>query len=387
MRIVIAPDKFKGSLTAAEVVQNLADGFHEIDPDRFEIVKVPVADGGEGTVEAAVGAGWTEVAVDVTGPTGQPVHTAIAVRGTEAVVEMALASGLGVLPTDERGRPVLDAMGSSSAGTGEMIAAALDQGCRRIILGIGGSANTDGGSGMLGALGVELLDINGDPVRGGGLGDLASVDVSGLDPRIGETEFVLASDVDNPLTGSNGAAAVFGPQKGADAEQVEQLDANLGVWRDRLTDAVGPTAAMAAQLPGAGAAGGVGYAALVVLKAARRPGIEVVLELVDLDAKLDGADLVITGEGSLDEQSLGGKTPMGVAAAAHRSGAPVIAVCGITLLSPEQLDGAGFSGCYALSDLEPDAEASMANAGSLLHDVARAIAAEGAFSTRAADRG
>lgn len=384
MRIVIAPDKFKGSLTAAEVVQSLADGFHGIDQHRFEVVQVPVADGGEGTVEAAIGAGWTEVAVNVTGPTGQPVQAAIAVRGREAVVEMALASGLGVLPTDERGRPVLDAMGSSSVGTGEMIAAALEQGCRRIILGIGGSANTDGGSGMLSALGVALLDEAGEAVRGsgGGLAKLASVDVSKLDPRIAETEFVLASDVDNPLTGANGAAAVFGPQKGADAEQVLQLDANLANWRDRLSQAVGPTAAMAAQLPGAGAAGGVGYAALVVLKAARRPGIEVVLDLVDLDAKLEGADLVITGEGSLDEQSLGGKTPMGVAAAARRAGAPVIAVCGITSLSSEQLSGAGFAGCYALSDLEPDAETSMANASSLLHEVAKRIIAEGASPAR-----
>ncbi len=378
MRIVIAPDKFKGSLTAAEVVQSLADGFTGIDAGRFEVVPVPVADGGEGTVEAAVGAGWTQVAVDVAGPTGEPVRASIAVRGREAVVEMALASGLGVLPTDERGRPVLDAMGASSVGTGEMIAAALDQGCRRIILGIGGSANTDGGSGMLSALGVALLDSNGEPVRGsgGGLAGLASVEVAGLDPRVAETEFILASDVDNPLTGSSGAAAVFGPQKGADPEQVEQLDASLANWRDRLSDAIGPTAAMAANLPGAGAAGGVGYAALVVLKAVRRPGIDVVLELVDLAAKLDGADLVITGEGSLDEQSLGGKTPMGVAAAAHRAGAPVIAVCGITSLSTEQLSAAGFAGCYALSDLEPDAEASMANAASLLHDVARRIVAD-----------
>lgn len=378
MRIVIAPDKFKGSLTAAEVVQSLADGFAKIDPHRFQVVQVPVADGGEGTVEAAIGAGFTEVTVDVTGPTGEAVRASIAVRNREAVVEMALASGLGVLPTDERGRPVLDAMGSSSVGTGEMISAALDQGCRRIILGIGGSANTDGGAGMLSALGVALLGADGEPVRGsgGGLAELSSVDVSKLDQRVAEAEFVLASDVDNPLTGPSGAAAIFGPQKGADAEQVKQLDANLANWRDKLAQVTGPTATMAAGLPGAGAAGGVGYAALTVLKAVRRPGIEVVLELVDLDAKLDGADLVITGEGSLDEQSLGGKTPIGVAAAAHRAGAPVIAVCGITSLSLEQLQGAGFAGCYALSDLEPNAEASMANAGSLLHDVARRIVAD-----------
>lgn len=377
MRIVVAPDKFKGSVTAHEAAEHLAAGIREVDP-HADLVLLPVADGGEGTLDAAVEAGYEYHALTVTGPIGEPVAAAWARRGDEAVVEMSLASGLAALPHDAEGEPILAAREATSRGTGELVAAALDAGCTRIVLGVGGSANTDGGAGMLVGLGARLLDDAGNELPGGGaaLARLAAVDVSGLHPRIEGTEFVLAADVDNPLIGARGAAAVFGPQKGASDRDVPELDAALGVFRDRLAEAIGPSALGAAEAPGAGAAGGVGYAALAVLGATRRPGIDVVLELVTLDEAVVGADLLLTGEGSLDEQSLGGKTPMGVLKVGQAHHVPVIAVCGRTTLSRKTLQGTGFREVYALSDRAPDAQTSMREAPRLLREVGREIATE-----------
>ncbi|MFJ4046068.1 glycerate kinase [Microbacterium sp. NPDC089987] len=369
MRILIASDKFKGSATGSEVAAALADGIREITPDAV-VDAAPVADGGEGTVDAAVASGFTPVTVSVTGPTGLPVDAVFAVRDEQAIIEMAAASGLEVLPDGEK-----DALGATSRGTGELIAAALDRGATSIVLGVGGSACTDGGAGMLQALGVALRTED-RPVRPGGAGltDLVSADISGLDPRLAGVSFVLAADVDNPLLGDRGAAAVFAPQKGASADDVAVLEAGLSRLAE-LVDVL-PGVRASASAPGAGAAGGVGYAALAVLGAVREPGIDVIQRLTGLEARIADADLVITGEGSLDDQSLGGKTPLGVSAAAARAGKPVVAVCGRTTLDAAQAASAGFAKVYALSDIEPEPAKSMANAVPLLREVGRAIAAD-----------
>ncbi|MFD4961083.1 glycerate kinase [Microbacterium sp. NPDC058389] len=376
MRIVIAPDKFKGSLDAAGVARAVADGFRAVRPEAA-VDLVPVADGGEGTLDAAFGAGFERRTAVVTGPTGEPVSADWGLRGDEAVIEMALASGLAVLPGGIR-----DARGATSRGTGELIAAALDAGARRIVLGVGGSAGTDGGSGMLQALGLRLLDGAGAVLPGGGaaLARLVTVDASALDPRLAEASITLASDVDNPLLGPNGAAAVFGPQKGATPDDVAELDAALAHYAVLLADAFGVTGA--ADAPGAGAAGGVGFAAVAALGAERRSGIDVVLDFTGLRERLAGADLVVTGEGSIDEQSLGGKTPVGVAIAAAEASVPggvqipVIAVCGRTTLDDDQLRASGFVRTYALAAREPDPEVSMRDAARLLREIGAELAAD-----------
>lgn len=377
MHIVIAPDKFKGSVTAQRAAQRLSAGVRAVRPDA-RVSALPVADGGEGTLDAAVNAGFTRHARTVTGPVGEPVEAAWASRGDEAVVEMSLASGLAVLPRDDDAQPVFAAKEATSRGTGELIAAALDAGCTRIVLGVGGSACTDGGAGMLQGLGARLLDADGAALGPGGaaLAHLAAVDVSRLHPGIVNAQFVLAADVDNPLTGQRGAAAVFGPQKGATAEDAAVLDAALATFRDALATALGDSVLRAAVAPGAGAAGGVGFAALAALNATRRPGIDVVLEMVGLSEAARGADLLITGEGSLDEQSLGGKAPVGVLRVGQALGVPVIAVCGRTTLDRRTLREVGFHRVYALADLVPDAEASMREAPRLLEAVARGIISE-----------
>ena len=385
MRVVIAPDKFKGSLQATEVAEAVAKGVREAVPEARPVC-VPMADGGEGTVDSAVVSGHDRQRSVVTGPTGTPVEATWALGHTEdgrleAVLEMAEASGIAALPTDDAGRPRLDATGATSLGTGELVRAALDAGARRVVLGVGGSACTDGGAGMLVALGARILDATATQVPRGGLAlaEATSVDLSGLDPRLASTEMVLAADVDNPLTGPRGAAAVFAPQKGADERQVTALDEALTRWSDVLAEAA-PTAPTecrlephaireAASSPGAGAAGGVGFAAVAVLGATHRRGVEVVLEFTHLAETIAGperASLVITGEGSLDEQSLRGKTPMGVAACARSAGVPVAAICGHSTLSEQHLQEAGFVAVRALTDIDPDPSVCMQEAARLL---------------------
>lgn len=378
MRVLIAPDKFKGSLTASEVAEALADGLAAARPEA-EVICAPVADGGEGTVAAALGSGFAPVTVNVRGPLGEEVAATLAVRGEQAVIEMAAASGLGVLPTVDDALPRRDALAASSHGTGQLVKAALDAGCTEIVLGVGGSANTDGGAGMIEALGARLLDAGGAPVGpgGGGLRALHRIELDHLDPRLAETAIVLAADVANPLLGADGAAAVFAPQKGAGPADVAELETGLTRFRDVLAAAIGPRALELAEAPGAGAAGGVGYAALAVLGATRRPGVEVVLDFVGLDQRLDGVDLVITGEGSLDAQSLGGKTPVGVARLARAHGVPmVVAVCGRNQLFPDQIRAAGFDAVHALADREPDPEQSMRRAAALLRELGTELGRE-----------
>jgi glycerate kinase len=373
VRIIIAPDKFKGSLSAPDVCLHLEKGLQRGAGGNLDVVRIPVADGGEGTVDAAVGSGFTRRTATVTGPMGQPVEADFAVRGHEAVIEMAAASGLALLPQALGGGSPdsASATTATSLGTGQLIRAALDVGCRRIVLGVGGSANTDGGAGLLQGLGARFLDSRNNelPPGGAALANLHSIDFTHFEPRLVETRFVLASDVDNPLLGAQGAAAVFGPQKGATLQDVDMLDAALARFVEVLAREIGFRAIKAAEAPGAGAAGGVGYAAIAVLAATRLPGIDVVLEFTELEQRLAGADLVITGEGSLDEQSLLGKTPMGVARAAAAQGVPVVAVCGRTTLTPEQQQESGFRQVYPLTALEPKVDICIAEAGSLLEQL------------------
>lgn len=365
MKTVIASDKFKGSLTAAEVASALTDGLRRARPG-LEIVRVPVADGGDGTLAAALEAGFERCPVTVEGPTGEPVATAFARRGDVAVVELADASGLLRLP----GPPA--ALTASTIGTGQLLAAAVDAGCTDIVLGVGGSCSTDGGAGILVGLGARILDSAGQslPLGGAALVDAATLDTSPLRRRLDGVRITLACDVDNPLLGPSGAAAVYGPQKGASPEDVTTLEAALTAWAGLVAQTTGRDLRAA---PGAGAAGGAGFAALAVLDATMRPGVRTVLELVGFDAVAADADLVITGEGSLDDQTLHGKAPVGVAAACRRLGVPVVAVCGRTTLSPAALQEAGFGRTWALTDLEPDAARCMADAGRLLRRLAREI--------------
>ena len=371
MRIVVAPDKFKGSLPAAEVARALAAGMRSGDPT-LDVVELPVADGGDGTLAAALAAGFERVPALAEGPVGEPVESAFGWRAGSvggagvAVVELADVVGL------ERMRE-LAPLTASTFGLGQVITAALDRGAATIILGVGGSASTDGGAGMMQALGVRLLDAAGAGLGRGGaaLADLASIDLSGLDPRLAGVAVLVASDVDNPLLGESGAAAVFGPQKGASPAQVLQLDRALARWASLTATATGRDEAGS---PGAGAAGGTGFAALAYLHAELKPGIELVLELVGLDAALARADLLITGEGSLDAQSLRGKAPVGVARAAGRVGVPVVAVAGQCLLTSDELADAGLLAAYSLSALEPDAAVSMREAPRLLAQIGQMIA-------------
>ncbi|MFD5735666.1 glycerate kinase [Streptomyces sioyaensis] len=369
--MLIAADKFKGSLTAVEVAEHVAAGLRRVRPD-LDVAAVPVADGGDGTVAAALAAGFTRHEARVTGPTGTPVTATFALRGDgTAVVEMAEASGLQHLPDG-----VFAPLTASTYGTGELLRAALDAGATSIVFGVGGSATTDGGAGMLAALGARLLDADGEPIAPGGgpLRELATADLSGLDPRLATTRIVLASDVDNPLTGPKGAPAVYGPQKGASEADVATLDAALAHYAEVLAQAVGPRAADVALAPGAGAAGGIGYGALVALDAVFRPGIEVMLDVLGFAPALARATFVITGEGSLDAQTLHGKAPAGVAAAARAAGLEVAAVCGRLQLMPQALRAAGIRRAYALTDLEPDPARCMAEAGPLLERAAERLA-------------
>ena len=366
--MVVAPDKFKGCLPALEVALALAAGLRAVRPDAA-VTLLPVADGGDGTVTAARAAGYAPVVVEVEGPTGQSVRAPYARRGDHAVVELAAACGLDLLPGG-RFAPLT----ASTYGLGQVLRHALENGARHVVVGLGGSASTDGGAGMVQALGARLLDADGRELGRGGaaLADLATLDLDALVPLDG-VEVVVASDVDHPLLGAHGAAAVFGPQKGADPEDVARLDAALAHWADVVARTTGRDLR---DVPGAGAAGGAGFGALALLAATLRPGIDLVLELAGFDAAARGATLVVTGEGSLDEQSLAGKAPVGVASAARRAGARTVAVAGRTLLAPGHAEAAGISAVYPLSDLEPDPARSIAHAAALLELVGARIAHE-----------
>jgi len=324
MKIVIAPDSFKESLSALAVAAEIAAGFRAIFPDA-EYCLLPMADGGEGTVQALIDASaGRRIAHTVTGPLGRPVQAFYGLMGDGqcAVIEMAAASGLELVPPGER-----DVLRASTYGTGQLIRAALEGGARRFILGVGGSATNDGGAGMLQALGVRLLDGAGQPLApgGAGLAALQRFDLTGLDLRLAECQFEIACDVDNPLLGPHGASAIFGPQKGATPQQVQQLDACLSHYASVIEHQLGQ---QIAAVPGAGAGGGIAAAMLVFLRGRLRPGVEIVAEAVGLEAAIASADLVLTGEGRIDAQTVHGKTPIGVARIAQGHGKPVIAIGG-----------------------------------------------------------
>lgn len=366
--VLIAPDKFKGSLTAAQVAEHVAAGLLRARPS-LNVLTLPVADGGDGTVAAAVAAGFQRVRTVVTGPTGEHVTAELALKDGTAVVELAEASGLRRLP-DGRAAPLT----ATSRGTGELIREALRRGAKKIVLGLGGSACTDGGAGLVTALGVRLLDSRGAPLPPGGaaLRALRAVDLGAFAVPPG-VRTIVASDVDNPLLGRHGAAQVYGPQKGATRQDVRILEAGLTRWADVVEPVLGRGAR---DRPGAGAAGGVGFGAMTFLDARLESGIGILLDLLGFAERVRGAQLVITGEGTLDSQTLRGKAPAGVARAGSRAGAPVVAVAGRRTLTGEQLRRARFQKAYALTDIEPDVDRCIADAGPLLERLGAIIADE-----------
>lgn len=324
MKIVIAPDSYKESLPACEVAQAIESGFREIFPDA-QYVKVPVADGGEGTVEAMIAATHGTVKTSrVTGPLGEPVDAmwGISGDGLTAFIEMAAASGLALVPAAQR-NPLL----TTSRGTGELILHALEQGAKSIIIGIGGSATNDGGAGMVQALGARLSDANGKELTAGGgsLISLNSIDIAGLDPRLAACSLRVACDVTNPLTGDLGASRVFGPQKGATDAMIVELDASLAHYAEIIKKSLHIDVL---NVPGAGAAGGMGAALMAFLGAELGRGIEIVTQALNLEEHIHDCSLVLTGEGRIDSQSIHGKVPVGVASVAKKYHKPVIGIAG-----------------------------------------------------------
>jgi glycerate 2-kinase len=353
-RVLVSPDKFKGTLSASEAAAVIARAVLTALP-RAQVTKLPVADGGEGTVDAVLAAGWTYRASRVVGPCGDLTDAIWAFDGDTAVIELAAASGLlKITPSDHT------AAQSSTFGTGQLILEAIDSGAKRIVLGLGGSASTDGGTGALTALGARFLDSDGQrlPPGGAALVDLADADLSGLDARLTRVQVDLCCDVESPLLGAQGAAAVFGPQKGATPQRVQALDGGLrrlAVVLNRLTGRD------AAQIPWGGAAGGTSGGLFAAVGASYANGLDTVAELIGLDGQLARSDLVIVGEGSLDEQSLTGKAPVGVARRAQRFGVVTVAVAGRLELEPAALASAGIAAAAGAADLAGSAAGSMAD--------------------------
>ena len=370
MKIVIAPDSFKDSLSAEKVADAIAAGLADVMP-RAQLVKCPMADGGEGTVEAIVAAGNGQLRRNhVQGPLGAPVeaHWGWLPDSHTAIIEMAEASGLQLLKPEQRNACI-----TSTFGTGELIKAALDAGARRVILAIGGSATNDAGAGALQALGLGLFDAQGNHLPRGGLAlaHVARIEVSGLDPRLAEVRFEIAADVNNPLCGEHGASAIFGPQKGASAEQVRLLDQALGHFADHCANVLPKDVR---HEPGSGAAGGLGFAAKAFFGAQFRAGVEVVAELVGLAEAVKGADLVITGEGRFDAQTLRGKTPFGVASIARAEGVPVVVLAGTLGEGYQALYEHGINAAFAIASGPMTLQDACARAAPLLTDRARDIA-------------
>ncbi|MDN4038172.1 glycerate kinase [Massilia sp. YIM B02443] len=374
MKIVIAPDSFKESLSAMEAASAIEAGLREIFP-HAEYVKVPVADGGEGTVDALTAAtNGRRVVLQATGPLGTPVEAFYGLSGDAngeriAVIEMAAASGLELVAPALR-----DPLITTSRGTGELIRAALDAGARRFILGVGGSATNDGGAGMLQALGAGLFDADGQALGpgGGALAALARIDLSGFDPRIRDCVFEVACDVSNPLVGPQGASAIFGPQKGATPDMVAQLDANLRHYGAIVARDTGQDVA---EVPGAGAGGGIAAAMMVFLGGRLRPGSEIVADAVGLDKALRDADLVFTGEGRIDSQTVNGKTPIGVARVAGRHGKPVIAIGGCLAPDAAAVHAHGIDATFSTVRKACTAAEAMADAAFNLRSAARNVGA------------
>ncbi|CCK05389.1 glycerate kinase [Cronobacter sakazakii] len=370
-KIVIAPDSFKESLSAMDVAKAIEAGFREIYP-QAHYVCVPMADGGEGTVEAMVAAtGGQIITTPVTAPLGNKVDGFFGLLGDgeTAVVEMAAASGLHLVPTAQR-----DPRITTSYGTGELILAALERGVKAIVIGIGGSATNDGGAGMMQALGARFLDGEGRELAPGGaaLARLERLDLSALDPRLAQVSVTAACDVDNPLCGEKGASAVFGPQKGATPAMVTELDAALRRFGEQLEAATGKAIISA---PGAGAAGGMGAALLGMLNAELRPGIEIVIESLGLAQAVRDADLVITGEGRLDSQSIHGKTPVGVARVAKQFQRPVVAIAGSLTPDYQIVHEHGIDAAFSVIDRIVTLQEALDDAERNLRVTARNVAA------------
>ncbi|MGY3025639.1 glycerate kinase [Pseudomonas lurida] len=370
MKIIIAPDSFKDSLSAEGVAQAIASGLAQVWPDA-QLIQCPMADGGEGTVDSVLAACNGQLRhQNVRGPLGAAVeaHWGWLADSRTALIEMAEASGLQLVPPGQR-----DACKTSTYGTGELIRAALDAGAERIILAIGGSATNDGGAGAMQALGVQLFDAEGQALPPGGLAlsRVATIDLGQLDPRLAQVRFDIAADVNNPLCGPHGASAIFGPQKGANPEQVQELDAALGHFADHCASVLPKDVR---DEPGSGAAGGLGFAAKAFLGAQFRAGVEVVAELVGLDEAVRGADLVITGEGRFDAQTLRGKTPFGVARIAQRHNVPVIVIAGTLGDGYEQMYAHGVAAAFALPSGPMSLEQACSEAPRLLSERAADIA-------------
>ena len=368
MKIVIAPDSFKESLSAPDVALAIERGIKRA-LKTATVVRVPMADGGEGTVEAILGATTSERRVNtVLDALGRPIEASWArLPENGAVIEMACAAGLEHILPAER-----DPLRATSYGVGQLISHALDSGAQHIVLGLGGSATNDAGAGMLEALGLRLLDKHGAPLARGGLAlaQLAQLDASALDPRLANIRVTIASDVNNPLCGPKGASAIFGPQKGATPAQVQTLDAALAHFAELCAQTLGRDMRDA---PGSGAAGGLGFAAHAWLRSTFKPGAEVVAEIGGLAHAIEGADLVITGEGRMDAQTLLGKTPMGVAQIAKRAGVPVIAIAGSLGDGYQALYEAGIHAAFSLASGPCTLADACRNASALLEDRAQDI--------------
>ena len=388
LRILVAPDSFGGALDSVAVAQAIATGWQRARPEDT-LIRAPMADGGEGTlaaVAAALGDRAVRRSVAAHDALGRPISADYLLLddGRVGFVEMAAASGLAQLTVEER--TPASARVASTGGTGELVRSALDAGVKRLILGLGGSATNDGGSGMLTALGVRLLDMAGGDLRPGGaaLAELIVIDPTGLDPRLTQVEVVVASDVTNPLTGPAGAAATYGPQKGADEDAVADLDAALGIYGTAIQAASGRDVA---DLPGAGAAGGTGAALLGFTNATLRPGVEVVAEMIGLAAALEDADLVITGEGRADEQTLAGKAAMGVAQMAGGRGTPVVLLCGTLGPGSEALEVSGlFALVQPVADRPMTLAEAMADTERLLTNAAERLAGSVGIGLALAER-
>ena len=346
MRIVIAPDSFKGCLNALNVALAMRRGVQRVYPDSV-IDMIPMADGGEGTVEAILCAVRGEkIKIDVTDPLGRSIEAAYALidEGETAIIEMAAASGLTLLNNQERNPRV-----TSTQGTGMLIRNALDLGVKKILLGIGGSATNDGGAGMAVALGVKLLDAEGIELAQGGaaLLNVANIDMSRLDPRLAKVQIEVLCDVQNPLCGLDGASVVYGPQKGANSEDIRVMDTALQNFGQVLSRVAGTNLL---ELAGGGAAGGLGAGVVGFLGAKLRPGSQMVLEVANADEKFKHADLVLTGEGRTDFQTAYGKVPVGVSALAQKYSVPVLVISGSVEGSPDFLADVGVASCFSVAE-------------------------------------
>lgn len=370
MKIVIAPNAFKGSLSAWDASLALEEGIKK-GMESAETVKMPIADGGDGTVDALVrDSGGEFVREEVSGPFGEPVRASYGIieEGKTAVIEMALASGLALVPPGRE-----DPMSASTYGTGELIRKALEKGCRKIVIGIGGSATNDGGAGMAEALGVKFFDGKGEKIARGGaaLARLRKVDASGLDERVSGAEIIIASDVTNPLCGERGASMVYGPQKGASRDMVRELDEALLNYSRVIEKDIG---LKVKDIPGAGAAGGLGAGLMAFLGAEMRSGIELVMDIIGFEKAIEGASLVVTGEGRIDAQTGYGKAPGAAAEFCLRKNIPVIGVCGMLDDGIEELYEKGFTSFLPVTKAPCSLEYAMGNAYSLLADAGRRLA-------------